>query len=414
EILQKFGVKAAYYDTRRVGNNILKQPDLRTFEREIADLTARLKTASEEEQPFLVRKLEQATEGHNNRLRAVESAQLQSLAIIVDEQGDCASIVRSTLGHMLRDFHADDTIQQRYREAIEGGIGSDAHQNIPTLHDFYEFAREWIANYREQESNLDTRDIKAALARILHQLKAVLKGPLAHSIASPGEIPTDLQYLCFAVRSVDDPTEVALTAVSAYSALLLKALESPRSCFCVDEGAIFFRHQVISNLLGEISANGLKWGARVVLGAQTAEDVKRSPAADKILKNMQYKAVGFITSEAKPSFEEFGFPNHLLGKYADSTSKPCPITICSKWLVSNHGEVTEVKLFPSLTLLALCANNTDEQELRDRYFDLYPGQPLVALKHFRDRYIDCLQRQIPLTLPVTELEPSGEELSYAS
>ncbi|MEL7085570.1 MAG: hypothetical protein AAGM36_13845 [Cyanobacteria bacterium J06597_1] len=419
EMVQTFGVKAAYYDTRRVGNNILKLPDLRQFEATIARLEARLETASAGELPSINRQLEQANEGYNNRLRAVESAQLQSLAIIVNEQGECASIVRNTLGNMLRDFHDDEAIRTRYRDAIEGGICSTAHQAIPTLHDFTAFAGSWIANYREGDSHLDTPEIQAAMARILHQLTAVLKGPLAHSIASPGEIPTDLNFLCFAVRSVDDPTEVALTAVSAYSALLLKALESPRSCFCVDEGAIFFRHQAISNLLGEISANGLKWGARVVLGAQTAEDVKRSPAADKILKNMQYKLVGFITNEAKPSFEEFGFPEHLLDKYSDNTTKPCHKTICSKWLVSNHGQITEAKLYPSLTLLALCANNPDEQELRDFYFDRYPGEPLVALKYFRERYIHCLQHQLPLTPPVTELEttalePKREEYSYAS
>ncbi|MEM8715599.1 MAG: hypothetical protein AAGE92_07440, partial [Cyanobacteria bacterium P01_G01_bin.4] len=174
--------------------------------------------------------------------------------------------------------------------------------------------------------------------------------------------------------------------------------------------------------LALISPNKLEmasWGARVVMGAQTAEDVKKSPSADKILKNMQYKLVGFITNEAKPSFVEFGFPEHLLDKYSDNTTKPCHKTICSKWLVSNHGQITEAKLYPSLTLLALCANNPDEQDLRDFYFDRYPGEPLVALKYFRERYIHCLQHQLPLTPPVTELEttplgPKREELSYAS
>ncbi|WYL94696.1 MAG: hypothetical protein HEQ35_13300 [Gloeotrichia echinulata IR180] len=347
----------AYFDISKQSNNLFEQPDLRSLDPEqqrdrLLDYTVFLESA------LMTMVLGSSTE---NQL--------------------LSQTVRSILNLALGAFFADNGIQQRYREAMLGGFGSQAWQKTPTLRDFLYFCS---PEHLEIES-ISGR-VEDALSQIQLRLKFWLSSRVGQAISAPSSFPTDAQLLVFALRNLSDSEDAAVLSLSAYSAALRRALSSPASIFFIDEAPILFEFEQISDLVGRICANGAKAGIRVILSAQDPDTIAKSKAASKILQNLTTRLIGRIQPVAVDSFVNIlKYPREIIARNATESFFPRKEDIYSQWLLDDNGIYTFCRYYPGYEQLAVVANNPHEQTARQK-----------AMQNYSDKYeaISVFARQL--------------------
>ncbi|MFQ4145162.1 hypothetical protein [Chlorogloeopsis sp. ULAP02] len=337
----------AYFDISKQSNNLFEQPDLR----------------------FL--SPEQQRDRMLDYVSFLESA-LMTMVLGSSSQNQLLSqTVRSLLNLALGAFFTNDSIKERYREAITGGFGSLAWQRTPTLQDFLYFC----SSEHLQLESIGGR-VEDALNQIQLRLRFWLSSRVGKAISAPSSFPTDAQLLVFALRNLSDNEDAAVLSLSAYSAALRRALSSPASIFFIDEAPILFEFDQISDLVGRICANGAKAGIRVILSAQDPDTIARSKAASKILQNLTTRLIGRIQPVAVDSFEEIlKYPREIIARNASESFFPRKEGIYSQWLLDDNGIYTFCRYYPGYEQLAVVANNPQEQTARQKamlqYSDKY-------------------------------------------
>ncbi|MDB9375504.1 hypothetical protein [Nodularia sphaerocarpa] len=326
----------AYFDISKQANNLFEQPDLRSLSPEtqrdrLLDYTGFLESA------LMTMVLGSSTE---NQL--------------------LSQTVRSLLNLALSAFFADTGIQERYKQAIAGGFGSQAWQKTPTLKDFLCFC----SPEHLQLDSLSGR-VDDALSQIQLRLRFWLSSRVGQSISAPSSFPTDAQLLVFALRNLSDNEDAAVLSLSAYSAALRRALSSPASIFFIDEAPILFEFDQIADLVGRICANGAKAGIRVILSAQDPDTIAKSKAASKILQNLSTRLIGRIQPVAVDSFVNIlKYPRDIISRNATESFFPRKEGIYSQWLLDDNGIYTFCRYYPGFEQLAVVANNPNEQTAR--------------------------------------------------
>ena len=345
----------AYFDISTQANNLFEFPDLRA----------------------LPLKLQQ--ERHEEFVAFLESA---LLTMVLGKSNDPTlnTHCRSILNLALTEFFADPEIKARYDRALDGGVGSEAWANIPTLNDFFPFC------------NAETLDIKAegdvrqAFEIIELRLRFWVNSRVGRSIASPSTFRTDSQLIVFALRNVDNSEDAAVLALSGLASILRCALQYPASICFIDEAPILFEFDEISNMVGRLTANGAKSGIRVIICAQDPDTIANSAAGPKIIQNLTTRLIGRIAGAALPSFERiFGTPRSIIARNASKQFFPEKSGLYSKWLLDNNGTYTFCRYYPGEVQLAIVANNPDEQLLRTEVFAETPDNKLVAMVNFATR-----------------------------
>jgi hypothetical protein len=337
----------AYFDISKQSNNLFEQPDLR----------------------FL--SPEQQRDRMLDYVSFLESALMTMVLGSSSENQLLSQTVRSLLNLALGAFFSDESIKERYREAMTGGFGSLAWQRTPTLQDFLYFC----SPEHLQLESIGGR-VEDALNQIQLRLRFWLSSRVGKAISAPSSFPTDAQLLVFALRNLSDNEDAAVLSLSAYSAALRRALSSPASIFFIDEAPILFEFDQISDLVGRICANGAKAGIRVILSAQDPDTIARSKAASKILQNLTTRLIGRIQPVAVDSFEEIlKYPREIIARNASESFFPRKEGIYSQWLLDDNGIYTFCRYYPGYEQLAVVANNPQEQTARQKamlqYSDKY-------------------------------------------
>ncbi|MBF2005380.1 MAG: hypothetical protein IGS49_07910 [Chlorogloeopsis fritschii C42_A2020_084] len=337
----------AYFDISKQSNNLFEQPDLR----------------------FL--SPEQQRDRMLDYVSFLESALMTMVLGSSSENQLLSQTVRSLLNLALGAFFSDESIKERYREAMAGGFGSLAWQRTPTLQDFLYFC----SPEHLQLESIGGR-VEDALNQIQLRLRFWLSSRVGKAISAPSSFPTDAQLLVFALRNLSDNEDAAVLSLSAYSAALRRALSSPASIFFIDEAPILFEFDQISDLVGRICANGAKAGIRVILSAQDPDTIARSKAASKILQNLTTRLIGRIQPVAVDSFEEIlKYPREIIARNASESFFPRKEGIYSQWLLDDNGIYTFCRYYPGYEQLAVVANNPQEQTARQKamlqYSDKY-------------------------------------------
>lgn len=351
----------AYFDISKQSNNLFEQPDLRLLS------------------------LEEQRDRFQDYVGFLESALMTMVLGSSNENQLLSQTVRSVLNLALAAFFKDPGINQRYRDAIEGGFGSHAWQKTPTLKDFLTFCS---PEHLEMET-LGGR-VEDALSQIHLRLRFWLSSRVGKAISYPSSFPTDAQLLVFALRNLSDSEDAAILSLSAYSAALRRALSSPASIFFIDEAPILFEFDQISDLVGRICANGAKAGVRVILSAQDPDTIAKSKAASKILQNLTTRLIGRIQPVAVDSFVDIlKYPRQIIGRNASESFFPRKEGIYSQWLLDDNGIYTFCRYYPGYEQLAVVANNPDEQSARQQ-----------SMQKHEDKYeaISAFARQLVASL----------------
>ena len=368
--------RAAYFDIGKQSNNLLEQPNLRHL--------------SEEQQQ----------ERFADYKSFLESALVTMVLPSAQEDAMLEQTVRSLVGRALILFFKDETIQERYEKALDGGFGSPAWNQTPTLSDFMEFCSVEKLGI-EDASGL----IRNAQAQIHLQLDYWLNSRIGKAIGRPSSFPTDSQLLVFALRNLSNENEAAILSLSAYSAALRRALESPKSIFFIDESPILFAYKTISQLIGRLCANGAKAGIRVFLSAQDPDTIMNSVAGQQIMQNMSTRLIGRIQPMAVESFVRLlQYERTIVARNASESFFPKRSELYSNWLLDIDGVFTYCRYYPSPLQIATVANNPDEQLARSRILAQYPDNKLLGMAKFAELYCRAIRNGTDLDLVGTETE----------
>ncbi|NJN12820.1 MAG: hypothetical protein HC815_34670, partial [Richelia sp. RM1_1_1] len=310
------------------------------------------------------------------------------MAMVVGGKGtqsqNISDAVRSIIALALKAFFSDDLIRDRYAAAYTNGFGSDEWFAIPTLHDFLSFC----SHERLQLSD-NTGDSKAALETIRLRLRFWLSSRVGQALAQPSTFRSDARLLIFALRNLSNDEDAAVLSLSAYSAALRRALAAPASIFFIDESPILFEYDSIAALVGRLCANGAKAGIRVILSAQDPDTIAKSPSGSKIFQNLTTRLIGRIQPTAVDSFTTIlKYPQEIIARNATESFFPKKEDLYSQWLLDDNGIFTFCRYYPSPILLAVVANNPQEQQQRTLYLSKYPSK-FVALTELSKQLVEA-------------------------
>lgn len=371
ERIAECGGKAAYYDSGSKSNNLLHLYDF-----------SGLPKASERQQGLL-----------DLRIKATTAI---GMGDVVDPRLEQAT--HSIVTQSLADFDAQPEIKERFALANRAGIGTQEWKNSPTYHDYAAFLAPWLENYFKENVETLPAYSKEAGGMLLEQLRACLKGKIGRAIASPSDFASDNDMLIFAVRGLDTNYQARLMAMAGYAALLARALTTEVSHFLMDETPLFFRFPAISQLIGELCANGAKWGVRVIISGQNAETIFRSAAGPQIFQTLNAVMVGRIAANAKNSFAELlQYDPQMLDMCVSENFQPSSSALRSHWLLYVNGSYIPCGHYPSSLLLSLTANNLAEAAARKRVMEQYSGNPVKGILEFSKLYTAARRSGTPMS-----------------
>lgn len=377
--------RAAYFDIGKESNNLMEKPDLRHLDLDEEKLIERF----------------------NDYKSFLEGALVTMVLPSAQQDAMLEQTVRALIGQALTNFFNDPKIDQRYEAALAGGFGSAEWKQTPTLHDFVRFCTIEKLGL-EDEVGL----IRAAQNQIVLQLDYWLNSSrIGKAIGQPSSFPVDAQLLVFALRNLSNENEAAILSLSAYSAALRRALESPKSIFFIDESPILFAFNTIARLIGRLCANGAKAGIRVFLSAQDPDTIMNSVAGQQIAQNMNVRLIGRIQQQAINSFVTWlGYDRPIIARNASEQFFPRQSELYSNWLLDIDGNCTYCRYYPGDVQIASVANNPEEQLARSRVLTQYPNQKLVAMARFASQYVSTIKGGLSLNeIGNEEIKPSSQE-----
>jgi hypothetical protein len=364
----------AYFDISRQANNLFELPDLRHLRLDVQ------KERFYDYKDFLALAL--------MTLLAVDSTRDPNLR----------QTARAVVDLALTAFFDDPLIQQRYEEAMIAGFGSEPWSAIPTLEDFLRYCTKEHLPLDKVEG----QNVNQTLEQMQLRLKYWLNSRVGRAISKPSSFPTTAPLLVFALRNLSDNEDAAILSLSAYSAALRRALESPASIFFIDESPILFRFPEISQLVGGLCANGAKAGIRVILTGQDPNTIANSVAGSQIFQNLTTRLIGRIQPTAIRSFEQIlEYPREMISVNSTERFFPKKQGIFSRWLMDDSGIFTLCRYYPAYVQLAAVANNPEEQTARDAFLRHYNNK-YEALAAFADYLIHCIRNDLH---PVKSLPP---------
>lgn len=357
-ILQKLGVRAAYHNVRESILNIIEFPDLR-----------HIRNKKEYDKRW-----QQAFQNHVRLLCAI--------VLGTTNNPDRELLANSLLTDCYADFQANEAISQRYKQAIEGGFGSDAYQNMPILETFVEYAEEWFALYVSRKKDRISNLVNDTVDVIVTQLRGVLRTSLGASINGISSFDTNVQLLVIGLTDVSENLDSLIYAMSGLNVLMRQALSVKRSLLATDEGTILYKFPYYARETGIIPVHGRKWGCNFLVAAQEIQTILKSCSGNEIFKNLDNIFCGHIEDSAIAEMLDLNFREELIRAYTSDAFKPSPELLQSYWYLKRGDQHLEVTHPASELILSLGATEPDENAARNRVMALHPGDDVAGIKHF--------------------------------
>lgn len=384
--LQKLGYKAAYHDIRSSTVNIIEMPDLR-------------------QSPTEKKRQERWDDAFQSHVRL-----LCTIVMGVGDNPDREILVNSLIGDCYYDFHSTPEIQQRYREAINGGYGSPAYQKMPILQDFVSFAKEWFKNYLQENLETASELSRTTIDLILIQLNGVLKTPLGRAINGISSFNTNTNLLVIGLTNVSENLDSLLYAMTGLNALYRGAFSAKRSLLAIDEGTILYKFNAFARETGIIPVHGRKWGCNFLIAAQEIKTIQDSIVGGEIFKNLDNILCGHIGSPAIREMLEIDFEEKILQQYLQESFKPSKKLLQSYWYFKRGDRHIELTHPPSELLLALGATDPIEEKAKAEVLEMYPDK-VKALLVFAEINSTVKQSNISFDVAIARKK---EELKWAA
>jgi hypothetical protein len=237
--------------------------------------------------------------------------------------------------------------------------------------------------------------VNRALEQIGLRLQYWTESRVGRAISSPSSVQTEAALMVMALRQISENEDAAVLSLVAYAAALRRAMAFPVSLFFIDESPILFKFPSVVSLVASIISNGAKSGVRVILSAQDPNTIFNSKHGQQIFQNINTKLIGRIQPTAISSFVQIlGYDEDLVGRCANFFPKRLGL-FYTNWLLDDNGTLTFCRFYVAPVLLALVANNTDEQAWRLRFLASYPDK-YQAISQFSLALSEAIQSTTPL------------------
>jgi hypothetical protein len=335
-----------YGDVVKSANNPFELPDLSDFKGD-------------------KERLESRKQSFRAYLKAFLATMILGVSPNAINQDVSATVVDGILTFALSSFFSDQSILERYSEAVKGGIGSPQWNNYPTLEDFCSFCT--LERLGGDKYNT------AQIRYVRDQLLRWCEGRFSKSLNSPSTISTNEPLFVMALRDISDDNEAAVLSSLMLLTILRRSFKYPESLIVLDEASIACDLPPVAKLVGEICANGAKAGYRVILSAQSPTKVFGSVGGPNIIANLTGTLVGAITPSAITSFlDTTSIPEEMLQYNASESFVGNRAEGYTPWLYSDGSRNFYVRAYPSDLLLKLASNNRFEIKERRDVLAKYP------------------------------------------
>ncbi len=363
--IELLGDEGAYHDLRHHSNNLVEPPDLRRF---------------------------QGQEREQRKNQWLDSVRAAIVEIAMGKVNDprLAQRVEAIAAKTLNLFLDDPEIIERYNVAFERGWKSQAWQEMPVLQD-------WLRFCTREQLNLPSFEAidQAAINQIQVQVSALLESPLGKAIDRPSSFSPNPKIKFFALSGLDSEAEQNIIALTTQAACLRNALAYPRSLIVGDEVSVLFEKQGFANGFGNWCAVGRKSGISIILISQDIDAIQNCSARDRILQNINYRAIGRITSSgAKSLAHHLNYNPELINRNSTELFLPDKTRLCSKWLIEKDNRFWQAEYYPAAMTLAAVANSPSELKARERVMAGYPHNMrgrMLGLRDFSHQYVNAIR-----------------------
>lgn len=383
--LNRLGVSASYQSVDKTTINIMGVPDISWID----DLPAPGEPGYYSQQPTRKSALKYITQ---NKLKI-----LQAIAGLNDRSGTDVELMSRALGMCFSAFYQQNA--DRYAIASKAVFGSEDAAKMPIYEEFVAFAYGWLAEYTREN------DVKAHVREQFDGLYLLLKGVMSSSLGSAingiSAFDTNVDILVLALTNVDSSQDSLIYGLSGFDLLLRKAMSKRKTLLMMDEGSELFEHPVFAKMFGSICNGGRKWGCNVVIGFTGLKSLIVSPAASKVISNLQNKFVSKINGDSyKILVEHFGFHPQNLKPFKSKAYKSNKQLQESSFIWKRDDREILVTYRPDNVTLAVGANSKHESEARNRVMAQY-RDPVEGLISFGNQLSEANAKGIePTTIGV--------------
>ena len=276
---------------------------------------------------------------------------LQGLVLEGNDDPFLKGFCSEVLSLALRQFFDDPSIQERYTNAIEGGIGSDAWANTPTLRDFLPFCKPDSLVSQGDPQKVEICEM------ITQRLTFWLNSHIEQAIASPSTKQTSSNLRVFAVREDSSPDstveQVALQLVALHF-ILRSAYLHRQSIIFIPKFSRLCTSSILSDLIANLCAGGAKFGCRLILENRSIHPISDSSDGARTLQNLHTICLGKIDRPAAQTLTTvLGLPPSILYRNTRHHFVQHRQGSYSKWLVVQNGTHTLARHYASEALLEI-------------------------------------------------------------
>lgn len=352
----------AEFNTGRTSNNILEKPDLES-----------LPPAERPQQEKQFRKSITDT--------------VKALALMdLDRAEAPIGSMESVIAQAVETFYDDPQIAKRCQAARTAGLGSQAWQDWPTLHDFYQFLSLEALGLEGA-----TGEVERALEMVRLKIREWL-GQMGATIAQPSSFDSSQAPLVLFSMSDPDDKEAAVQGLSATAVAMRRAFRSRRSFLNVDEASELLKHDRLAHIIGGQFATSRSVGQSLMLQTQDPEICATCASSNQILNNLQFKLIGRITKGAISSYQRvYGYEHESL--VPNLKFEPDKQRGFTRWLLDDGGLRTRCRLYLPYNLLALVASGRNEVAARERFYQEH-GDKFEAIGRFAQYLMECNRKEV--------------------
>lgn len=381
----KLGVSAVYQSVDKACINIMGTPDIAWID----DLPQPGEPGYYSQQPTRKSAQQYIIQ---NKLKILEA-----ITGLTDQTGTEAELMSRALGMCFADFYK--TYLDRYEIASKAPFGSDDAAQMPIYSEFVTFAYGWFQGYVQDNEVSD--HVKNQLDALYLLLKGAITSAIGSSINGISSFDTNVDVLVLALTNVDSSRDSLVYGLSGFDLLLRKAMTKRKTLLMMDEGSELFEHPVFAKMFGSICNGGRKWGCNVVVGFTGLKSLVTSPAASKVIANLQNKFVSKITENSFQILtEEFGFRPENLARFKSDAYRCNKQLQESYFLWKRDDREILVKYCPDDVTVGVGANDKKETEARNRVMANH-SDPVEGLVTFGNQLSEANAKGIdPTTIGV--------------
>ena len=291
------------------------------------------------------------------------------------DYGDISSMLVSA-------WMRDPEIRRRYDVAFDGGFGSEAWKQMPTLRLFLDWA-----SPQHFPTESQTEDNERILADFKSRFGAFLSRPSGERISKPSDFDTDRPIVVAALGDVNNMSETeALPLISSVLGLTTAAaLSYDRVAIEGDESSVLCRYGCYRVAMGGYFSGGRKQGMYPAMYGQDLESLQ-GEGSSKYIGNTKTLVVGRVAEDSSHYLAHpdkgLGLPLSLLQLVDQGSSEPPRREGYSRWLVRYEGKLIVGRYSPSFFQMAITFNGKKVDRLRDPHLAAHPGDRLAGYVSF--------------------------------